>query len=231
MTSVSVIRTLEDAYVYAEDDSEVVHPKMTIVAEDGTAFTVPYAPRETTLDGWAPTFATADRGGRQPLLLRSGQGLPQITFDLTFGAPDPQVSIERQLAALRTLARSGKRMRVNLDPTTTQFLWRLTGFSQQVMSRQHGTNHATRAVCSLTFQRAVDAVVAVGPVSGGKKGSGGNKKIPRYHVWRKGDTLVKLAVQYYDEASMWRRIADVNGIRRPKHIAVGRRLLLPLVKR
>lgn len=230
MTSVAVVRALEDAYGYADASDTVEHPKMTIVAEDGTAFVVPFAPRETTLEGWAPTFATAERGGRQPLLLRSGQGLPQVTFDLVFGHPDPQVSIEAQLSALRELARSGKRMRVNLDPTTTRFLWRLTGFSQQVISRQHGTNHATRAVCSLTFQRASDTVVAVGPVTGGKKGSSNAKKRPRYHVWRKGDTLVKVAVRYYDDGSMWRRIADVNGIRRPKHIKVGRRLLLPLVK-
>lgn len=101
------------------------HPKMTIVPEGREPFVVPYAPREMNLDGVAPTFTTADRGGRSPLLLRSGDGLRQISFDLVFGHSDPQVSIERELNLLRALAQSGLRMRVNLDHTTNSNLWRL----------------------------------------------------------------------------------------------------------
>lgn len=228
MATVAVMRDAPGG----EPDEVDTHPKMTIVTEDGDAFTVPYAPRETTLDGVVPTWATADRGGRAPLLLRSGNGLPQITFDLIFGYANPQRSVERQLGELRKLAKSGKRMRVNLDPTTTANLWRMTGFTQQTVARQYGTNKPTRALCSLTFQKASDAVVAVGPVSGGAKKKGDNdKKRPRFHTWRKGDTLVKVAVRYYGEAAVWRHIADANNIRNPKNIKVGRRLILPLVRR
>jgi hypothetical protein len=228
MATVAVMREAPGGSGDADVDT---HPKMTIVTEDGDAFTVPYAPRETVLDGVAPVFSTADRGGRSPLLLRAGNGLPQITFDLVFGFANPQRSVEHQLSELRKLAKSGKRMRVNLDPTTTANLWRLTGFTQTTVARQYGTNKPTRALCSLTFQKASDAVVAVGPVSGGAKKKGDDdKKRPRFHTWQKGDTLVKVAVRYYGEAAVWRKIADANNIRDPKNIRVGRRLVLPLVR-
>lgn len=216
---------------YAPPSTRRSHPKMRIVAEGGDAFTVPYAPRETTADGLTPVFTSAERGGAAPLLLRASDGLPQVSFDLVFGHPDPQVSIEPQLAALRALAASGKRMRVSLDPTTSRGLWRLTSFSQQVTSRQHGTNHPTRATCSLTFQRASDAVVAVGPLSGGHKGRGKDKGKGKHHpksyVVRRGDTLSSIAVKFYGDASKWHKIADANHLRHPRKVKVGRKLILP----
>lgn len=246
MVTLAVIRQVRQAGRDAERESDRQdrrnqHPKMKIVAEGGEAFTVPFAPRETTLEGITPVFAQAERGGREPLLLRGANGLPQITFDLVFGHPNPNRSIERELRKLRSLAKSGRRMRVKLDPTTSRHLWRLTSFSQQVFARQHGTNNPTRAVCSLTFQKASDAVVAVGPVSGGAKnqgrkrrgddddrrGAGGGRRRPRSHVVARGETLSGIALEYYGEASGWRRIADANKIRHPNQLRVGQKLTIP----
>lgn len=202
------------------------HPKMRIVAEGRDAFEVPFAPNNVTLDGVVPTWQTADRGGREPLLLRSGNGLPQISFDLVFGHTDPNTSIENGLTRLRSLAGSGRRMRVKLDATTSQYLWRLTGFTQQVTARQQGTNAATRAVCTLTFQKASDAAVAVGPTSGGHKGKGDDKR-PRFYTVKRGDTLQSIARRFYGQASAWHKIADANKLRHPKKLKVGRKLRLP----
>jgi hypothetical protein len=210
------------------------HPKMTIVPEGGAPFVVPYAPRETSLDGVAPQFTTADRGGREPLLLRAGDGLRQQSFDLVFGYSDPDVSIEKELHLLRALARSGSRLRVNLDHTTGSNLWRMTGFSQQVLDRQHGTNEPTRASCSITLQKASDPVIAVGPLTGGAKpapakpGAPAGKPQPkRTHVVARGDTLSKIALRYYGDARQYQRIADANKIRNVNRITVGQRLVIP----
>lgn len=213
------------------------HPKMKIVPEGGDPFVVPYAPRESSMDGVVPSWSTVERGGRDPLLLRAGSQLETMSFDLVFGHPDPQDSIEEELKRLRKLAGSGNRFRVKLDATSAARLWRLTGFTQTVVSRQRGTNEPTRALCSLTFTAASDAVVQVGPVSGGAKGGGkggdgkggkGKKdEIPKFYVVKKGDTLSAIAKRFYGETSFWRRIADANKIRDPRKLKVGTRLTLP----
>lgn len=211
------------------------HPKMSIVSESGTVITVPYAPRETSLDGVAPTFSQVERPGREPLLLRSGDSLRQLSFDLTFGHPDPQASIETQLQELRALARSGQRLRIVLDHTTTSNLWRMTSFSQQVTSRQHGTNHPTRATVAVSFTRAVDPVVAVGPLTGGAKpapkpppkSTGAQKAAPRVHVVARGDTLSAIALKFYGNARLYPKIADANKIRNANLIRPGQKLTIP----
>lgn len=202
------------------------HPKMKIVPQGGDPFVVPYAPRGSQTDALVPTWATVDRGGQTPLLLRSGRQLPTMSFDLIFGHPDHRRSIEKELGQLRKLAKSGKLMRVKLDTTSAAYRWRLTGFQQTIVSRQQGTNEPTRAVCAVTFTVASDSVVQVGPVSGGSKG---DKKddLPKFYVVKKGDTLQSIAKRFYGKASAWRHIADFNKIRDPKKVKVGTKLRLP----
>lgn len=227
-----------DRAIEAAEELSKPHPKMTIVPEGGAPFEVPYAPREMSLDGVAPVYSTTDRGGRKPLLLRSGDGLRQVTFDLIFAFPDPNQSVEKQLHKMRALARSGARLKVNLDHTTASNLWRLTGFTQQVVLRQHGTNEPTRASVSITLQEAVDPVVNVGPLTGGAKkppaapakaggGAGGGKSAPRTHTVAKGDTLSGIALKYYGKASAYPKIADANKIKNPNLIRPGQKLIIP----
>lgn len=204
------------------------HPKMQIVAEGKKAFTVPYAPRETTHDGFVPVFTTVDRGGREPLLLRAGGTLETMSFELTLGHTDWNQSIETALKQLTELAQSGARMRVKLDDPSGSKRWRLTSFSYNVTMRQQGTNAATRATAQLTFTAASDPVVEVGPVSGGKKGGKSDDgKWPKFYVFKKGDTLHSVANKFYGDPSQWSVIADANQIRNPKTIKPGRKLRIP----
>lgn len=203
------------------------HPKMQIVAEGGVTVVVPYAPREGTLDGVAAAYDEVPRGGREPLLLASGGTLRTYTFELIFGYRDPNQSIEDELRAMRDLAESGKRMTVKLDLTTGERQWRMTGFSQQTVGRQFGTNASTRAVCSVTLTEASDPVVGAGPVSGGSTSKTKDKDRPKFVVVKKGDTLQSIAKKYYGNASAWQKIADENKIRDPKKVDVGDKLRLP----
>lgn len=235
MARVAVARQVRNDYGPVpplNPNGPVPHPKMEIVVEGGTAFTVPYAPRETTLENIAPRFDVIDRGGREPLLLRSADSLPTMNMELVLAYPDPHRSVEPSLTALRQLAKSGKRLRVKLDSTSGGHRWRLTGFTQQVLARQPGTNAPTRALCTLTFTAASDAVVEVGPVSGGHNGGGkggkdDDKNRPKFYVVKKGDTLQSIAERFYGKASYWRGIADVNNIRDPRKLKVGLKLTLP----
>ena len=48
-----------------------------------------------------------------------------------------------------------------------------------------------------------------------------------YYVVRRGDTLYRIAVDYYGDGKMWKAIARANGIKDPSKIPVGARLNLP----
>lgn len=204
------------------------NPKMQIIAEGGVAFTVPYAPREGALGGVTPTFETVNRGGRKPLLLESGGQLETYSFDLVIGHPDPQVSVDDDLAKLRALAGSGKRLKVRLDEVTSRHPWRMTEYSQQTIGRVSGSNAASRALVSITLTEVSDAAVNLGPLTGGKAGSG-DKDRPKFVIWTKNMTLRGLAEKYYGKASAWHKIADDkrNRIRDPKKIKVGTKVYLP----
>lgn len=202
------------------------HPKMTITAEGGFAMVVPYAPSTSNHEGIAPDFAVVPRGGRKPLLLESAESLESMSFDLILGHFSPNQSVEGALGKIRRLAESGARMRVKLDSSTSSGQWRITAFSYQVLGRQHGTNAVTRAVCSVTFTRVSDPVVAVGPVSGGKGGKG-PKQRPKFYVWKRGDSLASVADRFYGTDKAWRKIAKANKIRDSRTIKPGDKLRLP----
>ena len=49
----------------------------------------------------------------------------------------------------------------------------------------------------------------------------------QHHVVVKGDTLSKIAQQYYGKPGVWRKIAEINGITDPRRLRPGRNLYLP----
>lgn len=205
------------------------HPKMLIISENRRTFIVPYAPREVTMDGITPTFDTVTRAGRLPLLLQSSQQLRTMTFDLFLGAWNLQASVEAQMQSIRKLAEEGARLRVVLDVSAGQVLWRMTACSQQVTARQHGTNAATRAIVSITLTRASDPVVHVGPVSGGSKPPKPKPKPApkRTYLVKRGDCLWNIARKYYGNGALYPRIAKANRIKNPHLIYPGQRFVIP----
>lgn len=230
--------------IQAIDYARKGRKKMVIRAETGKAlFTVPYAPLSVTHDSLAPTYATSERPGRVPLLERSGEPLPTMSFTLFLGSKNLQQDIDAQLKFFENMSKYQNRLGITGYGTMEAGLWRITSLSISVLQRTV-SNHVSRANVDVTFTRASDAAVRVGPVSGGvkppksnqdsKNGSGGVKKPikpapskPRYYVVKKGDTLWELAVRYYKDGSKWRKIADANGIRDARTIPVGKKLRIP----
>jgi nucleoid-associated protein YgaU len=47
------------------------------------------------------------------------------------------------------------------------------------------------------------------------------------HIVKDGDTLPSIAYSNYGDATVWRAIADANGIENPLHLRRGRSLSLP----
>ncbi|MGH7454374.1 MAG: LysM peptidoglycan-binding domain-containing protein, partial [bacterium] len=50
---------------------------------------------------------------------------------------------------------------------------------------------------------------------------------PRVHKIQKGESLSKLAKQYYGDPQHWRELALVNRAPKPGHLEVGEEILLP----
>jgi LysM repeat protein len=202
------------------------HPKAVMRAENGRELVLPYAPRGTTLGGYAPPLDQLDRPGRAPLVQRNGDGLLTCGLSLTLARPDHQQSVEDYIAALAAIAESGQRVTLlNMSPQE-RGPWYINALSVAGELRQHGTNAITRATVTLDLLEAPPiptGPVAGGGTSGGKAGS----KIPKTYVVVKGDTLRKIADRFYGTPSAWRYIAATNQIKDPDKLKVGRTLRLP----
>ena len=113
------------------------------------------------------------------------------------------------------------------SPPWVKFSWGgLTGFLAYIEQVQVKYTLFTpaglpvRAVCTVTLQELAGEPPGTNPTSGGR--------VPhREHVVVQGDTLPGVAYQEYGDASLWRAVADVNGVDDPARLRPGRRLLLP----
>lgn len=220
------------------------HPKVTLEAPEIRGRVRFAAAPVLTYWGIAQQSSTYPRVGRKPVLSMLGQDIRVISFTAVIlgrdgdGRLDPQKSVESNLHNIRDMARRGVRVAfTNFGPSTIGW-WRITDLSVTDLRRQHGTNHITQATVSFTLTEAVEAVVFVGPLTGGVSppasppaaaapGVPAPPGAPSTHTVKGGETLSSIALQHYKDASKFRLIADANGITNPNLIRVGQVLTIP----
>jgi nucleoid-associated protein YgaU len=78
----------------------------------------------------------------------------------------------------------------------------------------------TRATASIVLERVLAETPKQNPTSGGPVGN-------RAHVVSDGDSLPSIAYREYDDAALWRGLADLNGIDDPMALRTGQRLIVP----
>jgi nucleoid-associated protein YgaU len=78
----------------------------------------------------------------------------------------------------------------------------------------------TRATASVVLERVLAETPKQNPTSGGPVGN-------RAHVVSEGDSLASIAYREYDNAALWRGLADLNGIDDPMALRTGQRLIVP----
>jgi len=115
------------------------------------------------------------------------------------------------------------------QPRTLQFHWgsgplaSFKGYLKSVsakytMFKPDGT--PVRATAQITLEEIPDEPKKQNPTSGAIVGR-------RTHVVAAGDSLHSVAFREYDDPSLWRGLAVLNGIDDPLRVAPGRRLMLP----
>jgi hypothetical protein len=77
-----------------------------------------------------------------------------------------------------------------------------------------------RATAQIVLEEVHDEPWKQNPTSGGPPGN-------RAHAVAEGDTLASIAWREYDDASLWRGLADLNGIDDPMRLRIGQRLIVP----
>ena len=82
------------------------------------------------------------------------------------------------------------------------------------------TGKTTRATATITLEQVTSDTKRQNPTSGGPASN-------RAHVVGAGDSLASIAFREYDDAALWRGLADLNGIDDPMRLQVGRRLIVP----
>jgi nucleoid-associated protein YgaU len=133
-------------------------------------------------------------------------------------------------ALFSTLVPTPASMGKTPSPPFVKFFWGpLTGFLGYVKSvaakyTLFGKDgRPLRAVCTVALEELPSDLGKQNPTSGGLQPR-------RVFTVREGDTLPVIAYREYGQASLWRPLAEVNGIDDPMRVRPGRTLYLPTAR-
>lgn len=199
------------------------------------SFSAPFAPKTIDYNGFVQDWATVERPGGKPLLLRKQEMLETLSFTVMIGEQDRQASQIAEVLALKALARTRERVLMRYSSTEAG-LWRVTELSFSSEERADADNEITRMTASFTLTEASDPAAAVGPVTGGATGGGGGgagaappPPAQQVHTVVGGDTLWGISARYYGDGTQWPRIFDANRdqIKDPHWIYPGQEFVIP----
>lgn len=211
------------------------HPRAYIATDTGLKVALPFAPVESSIGGLADPFETLDRPGRRPLLRRSGDSLPTVSFTVVLARTDNQSSVHGEITMLREIAYSGARVTVGGLSSYEAGPWRMTGCDVTILARAYGSNRVTRAEVAITLTTDSDVTIrpsSKGPTTGGHKTPKPKPKhkpkpVNRYYTLRRGETLSHVALKFYGDPNAWKPIATASKIRNVRSIPAGKRLTIP----
>lgn len=211
--------------------------KMEIINEIGNRVLVPFAPMNINHGQRGIEWSEVDRYGTYATFRNTGKKVPTLSFDLTLAAMNShgKNNILGYLAAFDRMSEEESRVTINYTIRETG-AWLLTSYSATVTHRDT-LHRPTRADVSLTFSRIMDEKAFLGPIKGRTtslkpppppkpKKTNTSPNLATYTV-KKGDTLWAIAKRYYNNPMRWPKIADRNGVKNPKLLQIGTRLVIP----
>lgn len=221
-------------------------PPMVLVTETGDRITLPVGP-QMSRDGYGIVFDQYERLGRKPILAARGKGLKALTFTLMVlgrgndGVFDYTVPVSALVEQIRTVARLGQKVRI--ENYNEPGWYYITAISDEDAMYAPPLNAVTRSSIAITLTEVSDAVIKVGPLTGGatttpaaavsdtaasSPAAGGGTERPKvYYTVVSGDTFWKIAQKFYGDGERWPEIADANKITDPRRLSVGTKLEIP----
>lgn len=212
--------------------------RMEIVTEKGTRVVVPFAPQNINHGERGIEWSEVDRFGTYATFRRTGLKVPTLSFDLVVAVRGTHASknIGHMLKTFDRMSESESRIYINYTGREVG-AWLMTSYNATITHRdtQH---HPVRADVSFVFSRIMDEKAFFGPVKGRStslvpapkkpkpKKTNTKTNLATYTV-KKGDTLWDLARKYYSNPYLWPRIADRNGVKNPRLLQIGKRLVIP----
>ena len=221
------------------------HSRMMLTPEEGQGqpVLIPYAPRDVEYIGLAGQYVTMSRPGLVDALLYSRPQLKKLSFTLVLvdktlrGAGQIPGQLATNISALNTIAlmtqyaSSGTKMRMAYSSMEAGS-WRIPTFQPRSLLRDD-FDEISQATAEVELTQASDAVVGVGPVTGGvttPPPPPPPQQAPpatAYYTVVRGDTLWAIAIAYYGNGNRWSEIADANGITDPRALQIGTVLRIP----
>ena len=124
---------------------------------------LPWWPDEISSGSLAGIYETQDRPGRTPLLLRSGDPLPELRVGCIVATNNPEQpgNVGQVLTALRRMATAKKPVTVKLASRSATY--RITDLGITELDWDT-SGEPSSAEVSLTMTSASDAAVPVGPI-------------------------------------------------------------------
>lgn len=226
MTTVSLTRSVTAA------PGPGGHPKMAVVADNGTRLVLPFAPIDPELGNLAPEWVEVPRaGGRAPMLILAGKRLAKITLVATIGdTRNPDASQEGLVFTAVAMARQARRVTLANYGVLVGNAWRITDLRVAATRRQYGTNAITAGVLTLELTAASDASVRVGSTSGGSRQAVASSDQVRTATIRPGETATALATRLLGDPNEFGRLLDANGLTDPRQLPAGTVLTVPAVE-
>ncbi len=145
---------------YATPESKQVRLSAPVLG----SVVLPWWPDEIATSNLASVYEEQTRPGRTPLLLRSGDSLPELRIGCIVSTTDlgQDENVAEVLDALRKLARARKPLTVKVASRGGSY--RMTDLGITELEWDAKTGQPSSAEVSITLIEASDAVVPVGPI-------------------------------------------------------------------
>jgi nucleoid-associated protein YgaU len=192
--------------------------------------TCKFNPKEYTVQKSAAWRRDNTKGAKQTSMPEFTGSEPrslslEIFLDETDKAGDVSKDVDTLFACLVPLQTTLSAQKPS--PPFVQFGWGttvlFTAFLKSVSAKYtlfRPTGAPVRAACTISLEEIPDEFGRQNPTSG-------SPNALRGHTMVEGDTLASVAYREYGNPTLWRALADANGIDDPLRVRPGTRLLVP----
>lgn len=204
--------------------------KLTILVENGRPIVTLFNPTQLTINktvNWKEV-PTAERD--QPIKQFTSGNPSVLTMDLFFDTYEQGLDVRlftKQVSTLTTIEQHGELHR----PPICHLVWGLAGVFfqgvleglQQRFTLFHPNGLPARATLTCTFKewRSEYELVRLMNLQ--------SADVAKTRTVRRGDTLSSIAAEEYNDAGLWRPLAEANRIDNPRTLRPGQVLVIPVL--